>query len=579
MFFETSAFLITFISLGKFMEARAKGKTSEAIKKLIEIQAKNAFLLKMDADGNVIEEIEVPIDQIRRKDVLKVYPGGKIPTDGKIVKGETAIDESMITGESLPVNKSEGDQVIGSTINQHGLIQIEATKVGKDTAINQIVKLVEEAQTSKAPIQGMADRISAVFVPVVVIIAVLDFIIWYLLFTFNVVPSSWLPPGSSPFLFSFLLAVSVLVIACPCALGLATPTAIMIGTGLGASNGILIKGGEPLETFHSVNTIVLDKTGTITHGKPALTDLEVHGTMTEKDVLFYAGSLESGSEHPLGQSIVKHAKEIIGELEGPKNFASVTGKGVTGDVSGKTVLIGSRKLMIENNLEISENMESSLIDLENQGKTAMIIAIDKQIQGLIAVADTIKDESIRAIAKMQHMGLEVWMVTGDNERTAKAIGQQVGISKIIAGVMPDEKAVKIKSLQNEGKIVAMVGDGINDSPALAQANVGIAIGAGTDVAIETADVVLVKNSLLDVIIALDLSKKTFNRIRLNFVWAFGFNILGIPLAAGLFIPLIRSLSGTTFTLPPEIAGLAMAFSSVSVVTSSLLLKRYKKPVI
>lgn len=577
VFFETSALLITFIVLGKYLEARAKGQTSEAIKKLLSLQAKTANLLELDENGNVVGEKKIDATLIQKGDVLKVYPGEKIPTDGEIIFGESAVDESMITGESLPINKKVGDPVIGATVNQQGVLHIRATKVGNETALAQIIKLVQDAQTSKAPIQGLADKISSVFVPVVVAIAVLDFIFWYSLSSMGVIPASWLPPGTTPLVFSFILAVSVLVIACPCALGLATPTAVMVGTGLGAENGILIKGGEPLEKAHEIQAIILDKTGTITYGKPALTDLIPVGGTEENDLLFYAGAAESGSEHPLGKSIVEAAREKLGDLPTPDDFQSITGKGIQAKVNDRTVLVGSRSLMKANGMEVDEDIEQKMRNLEDQGKTAMLVSVEGSIAGIVAVADTVKPESKVAIRQMKKMGLDVWMVTGDNIRTAKSIAKQVGIENVFAEVLPQDKALKVKELQDQGKVVVMVGDGINDSPALAQADVGIAIGAGTDVAIETADMVLMRSDLRDVVVAIDLSKKTFNRIKWNFVWAFGYNTLGIPIAAGVTIPITQALFGMTFILPPAIAGLAMALSSVSVVTSSLLLKRYRKP--
>ncbi|MCE7735674.1 MAG: copper-translocating P-type ATPase [Candidatus Heimdallarchaeota archaeon] len=580
IFFETSAFLFTFILLGKFMEARAKGQTSEAIKKLMNLQAKSAILLEFDEEGKIKSEKEIPVDLIEKGDTLKIYPGGKVPTDGEITEGSSSIDEAMITGESLPVSKKVGSEVIGGTINQQGVLQMKATKVGSETAISQIVKLVDEAQSSKAPIQGMADKISAVFVPIVVVIAIVDFIIWYILLSTGVVPQSWLPAGTSSFLFAFLLAVSVLVIACPCALGLATPTAVMVGTGLGADNGILIKGGEPLETAHKIDAIILDKTGTITHGKPDVTDVELspNSDLDKNQLIYFASTVESGSEHPLGRSIANYGRTIHETLPTPQDFEAIAGRGVQATVDGKEIFVGSRKLMEENDIKIHTDTENKMVEFENDGKTAMLVAIDNELSGVIAVADTVKEESFEAITALTKMGIDVWMVTGDNTRTAAAIAKQVGISNVFAEVMPAEKATKVKELQEEGKTVAMVGDGVNDSPALAQANVGIAIGAGTDVAIETADMVLMKSDLRDVVTAIDLSKTTFNRIKINFGWAFGYNVAGIPLAAGLFLPFIRYFTGETFTLPPAIAGLAMAFSSVSVVTSSLLLKRYKKPI-
>jgi P-type Cu+ transporter len=577
VFFETSALLITFIILGRYLEASVKGKTSESIKKLLSLKAKSAVILETDEYGQIISEKEIPIDLIQKNDILKVYPGEKIPTDGLIIHGSSAIDESMITGESLPVNKIIGDEVIGATMNQQGVLHVKATKVGSETALSQIIKLVEDAQTSKAPIQALGDKISSVFVPIVIVIAILDFIIWFSLISYGIAPETWLPAGTGSFLFSFMLAISVLVIACPCAIGLATPTAVMVGTGLGAEQNILIKGGEPLETAHKVNSIILDKTGTITHGKPELTDVHGFNGFSDNDILFYAGSAESASEHPLGKSVANYAKAKLGNLETPIDFISTTGKGIKALVNKKNTLVGSRGLLRDNSIEIDSNAEKIMQTLENDGKTAMLVAIDNLNVGIIAVADTVKAESMLAINALKKKRIDVWMVTGDNLRTANAIAKQVGIEKVFAEVLPKEKALKVQELQKEGKIVAMVGDGINDSPALAKANIGIAIGAGTDVAIESADMVLMRSDLRDVVTAIDLSNKTFNRIKLNFVWAFGYNVLGIPIAAGLFIPLTQALFGITLTLQPALAGLAMALSSVSVVTSSLLLKRYKKP--
>jgi len=573
VFFETAAFLFTFIVLGKYLEARAKGKTSEAIKKLVELQAKTAILLEFNEDGSIKNEKEISVDLIQKGDILKVYPGAKIPSDGVVVFGSSSVNESMITGESLPVTKEVGDQVIGATINNQGVLHVKIERVGSETTLSQIIKLVEDSQGSKAPIQGLADRISAIFVPIVVMIAILDFFFWYSLFSFKVIPETWLLPGTGNFLFSFLLAITVLVIACPCALGLATPTAIMVGTGLGAENGILIKGGEPLETAHNIDTILLDKTGTITHGEPVVTDVIILNSMNEEEMLQYAGALEKNSEHPLGKAIYQYSSEKNGSIPDVLDFESVTGQGVQATLGSKKLSLGNRKMM----KSINSNVEQKLIPLEEDGKTAMMLSVDGEVSAIIAVADTVKEDSKFAIQQFKKMGIDVWMVTGDNERTAKAIAQQVGIEHVFAGVQPQNKSEKVKELQQKGKIVGMVGDGINDSPALAQADVGIAIAAGADVAVETADMVLMKNSLVDVVTAIDLSRTTFNRIKLNFLWAFGYNVLGIPIAAGILVPITQALYGTTYTLPPAFAGLAMAFSSVSVVTSSLLLKRYKSP--
>ncbi|RMG25894.1 MAG: copper-translocating P-type ATPase [Methanobacteriota archaeon] len=576
VFFDTSIFLITFIVLGKYLEANAKGKTSAAIKELLEMQAKVAHIVEMDDDGSIKSEREVPAELVQVNDIVKVYPGEKIPVDGVVIRGTSDVDESMLTGESVYVTKTEGDKVASSTINQGSVLFVKAEKVGADTVISQIVKMVEEAQSSKAPIQAMADKISSIFVPAVVSIAIIDFIVWMILLNTGIVPPSWLPAGTTPFLFSFLLAISVIVISCPCALGLATPTAIMVGTGLGAKYGILIKGGEALETASHVDTIILDKTGTITHGKPEVTDVFPFG-INEDDLVRLAASAEKGSEHPLGKAIVAYAMEKNISVAEPSAFEAIPGKGVHATVGTQIIKVGKPMMFEETGLAIPDDAQQTILSLENEGKTAMAVSVDDVLVGVIGVADTIKPESPIAIKKMKEMGLDVWMVTGDNERTAKVIAEKVGITNIMAGVLPQDKANKVKELQTQGRMVAMVGDGVNDAPALAQADVGIAIGAGTDVAIETADMVLIKNDLRDVVAALDLSKKTFNRIKLNFLWAFVYNIAGIPLAAGVFIPVFRSIYGTTITLPPEFAGMAMAFSSVSVVTSSLLLKRYKKP--
>ncbi len=575
VFFDTAAYLITFIIFGKYLEANAKGKTSTAIKDLLDQQATTANLLTYNENGEIIEEKKIEAELVEVGDILKVYPGEKIPVDGSVVDGSSSVDESMITGEPIPVIKTKGEVVTGSTINQSGVIYVKAEKVGKDTTLSQIVKLIEDAQLSKAPVQALADKISSVFVPVVVSIAILTFFVWFSLFQLNVVPLSWVPPGSSPFLFSFLLAISVVVISCPCALGLATPTAIMVGTGLGAKNGILIKGGEALEGAHSLNAVVLDKTGTITEGKPKVT--EFVNFKNDENTLSLLASVELGSEHPLGKAIVNYAKESNANLSEPTDFQAVLGKGVTGTVNGNKVLLGKPDLLKEEGKAIPENTRSKVQELEGQGKTVMLGVVNDEVVGLFAVADTIKPTSKVAVQKLQEMGIEVWMITGDNQRTANYIAKQVGITNVLASVLPQEKAEKVKELQVKGKKVGMVGDGINDAPALAQADIGIAIGAGTDVAIETADLVLIKNDLRDVVKAIDLSKTTFRRIKINFGWAFIYNVLGIPLAAGVFVPIIYAASNIVFTLPPEFAGLAMAFSSVSVVTSSLLLKRYKVP--
>jgi Cu+-exporting ATPase len=567
VFFETSALLITFVVLGRYLEAIAKGKTSSAIKRLMGLQAKTATILTQDG-----LEQEIPIELVEKNDLLIVRPGEKIPTDGIVEFGSSSVDESMLTGESMPVQKEVGSKVAGATMNNEGMLKIRVNKVGKETALAQIIKLVEDAQASKAPIQAFADKVSQYFVPAVIFIAVFDFFFWLILLNTGIYDPSNLPPGTTSFLFAFLLGISVLVIACPCALGLATPTAVMVGTGIGAREGILIKGGEPLETAHKIDAIIFDKTGTLTYGKPSVTDIIMINLEYERlDALFLAGSAEKGSEHPLGQAIVNYVKGEGVSLKDPIDFKAIKGHGIKATVDHRSILLGNRRLMEKNEIFVSEDVNNRLISLEEQGKTGMILALNNTVIALIAVADTIKPESITAVQHLQEMGIQVWMVTGDNQRTAYAIGKQVGISDIFAEVLPSEKAEKVKELQSKNLTVAMVGDGINDAPALAQANVGIAIGSGTDVAIEAGDIILMKDDPRDVVTAIDLSKKSMRRIRLNMFWALAYNSAGIPVAMGLLYPFLG------LTLPPELAGLAMALSSVSVVTSSLLLNRYKKP--
>ncbi len=567
VFYETAALLISFVVLGRYLEARAKGKTSEAIRKLMNLQPKTATLIS--EEGN---EKTIPAELVEVGDLLLVRPGERIPTDGVIEYGSTSVDESMLTGESMPINKDVGDTVIGGTMNNEGLIKVRATKVGKDTALSQIIKLIQDAQSSKAPIQNFADRVSQYFVPAVIVIAILSFISWLVIVNVGIIPESQLPEGTTPFLFAFLIGIAVLVIACPCALGLATPTAVMVGTGVGATNGILIKGGEPLETTHKVNAIIFDKTGTLTHGKPVVTDVVIiNEKYTEEQALFFAGSAEKGSEHPLGKAIANYAQTNLSSLKEPTEFEAVKGHGIIAKVEGHTVLLGNRRLMKNHQITIPSRAEDTLEQLEYQGKTAMLLAIDGEIAAVIAVADTVKPEAKTVVNQLNKMGIKTWMVTGDNKRTALAIAKQIGIKDVFAEVLPAEKVEKVKELQNQGYTVAMVGDGINDAPALAQADVGIAIGSGTDVAIESADIILMRNDLRDVFAAIHLSKKTMQRIKLNMFWALAYNSAGIPIAAGVLYPFFR------FTLPPELAALAMALSSVSVVTSSLLLRRYKKP--
>ena len=555
VFYEVAAMLITFVIFGKLLEARAKGRTGDAIKKLMGLAAKTARVVR----GGV--EADIPVEQVVAGDIVVVRPGEKVPVDGVIVEGRSSVDESMLTGESIPVEKHEGDTVIGATINKLGSFKFRATKVGKDTALAQIIRLVEEAQGSKAPIQRFADYISSYFVPAVVVIAIVTFLVWLFIVP-SVFPDAL--DGFTPFVKALLVGTAVLVIACPCALGLATPTAIMVGTGKGAENGVLIKSGEALETTHKTDAIVFDKTGTLTHGKPVVTEFEPFGEAVGREEFFrLAAALERSSEHPLAEAIVAHAKELGAELPEVTGFAAVPGHGVEGTVGGRAVVLGNRKLMARDGIDISP-WAARIEQLEGEGKTVMLTAVDGVPAGLIAVADTLKENSREAVARLREMGVEVYMITGDNRLTAEAIAAQAGIpaDHVLAEVLPEHKAEEVAKLQARGLSVAMVGDGINDTPALAQADIGIAMGAGTDVAMETGGIVLMKDDLRDVVTAIELSRATIRRIRWNFVWALGYNSLGIPIAA---LGLLR----------PELAGGAMALSSVSVVTSSLLLRRFK----
>ncbi|HCC22896.1 TPA: heavy metal translocating P-type ATPase [Candidatus Falkowbacteria bacterium] len=548
LYFETAAFLITFVILGKWLETKAKGKTSDAIKKLMGLQPKTARIIQ---NG---QTRDVPLDEVKQGDIILVRPGEKIPVDGVIVKGLSAVDESMLTGESIPVEKNVGDKVIGATINKHGSFEFEATRVGNETALAQIVRLIEEAQGSKAPIQAMADKISAWFVPIVLILAVLTFIVWYLFL------------GAS-LSFALMAFTSVIVIACPCALGLATPTAIMVGTGKGAEYGVLIKGGEPLEAANKIKTMVFDKTGTLTNGKPEVTDVLSLSDMDEDEVAAIAGSLEKLSEHPLAEAIVRYAEEEDIEMSEAVDFKAIPGHGVEGRVENSKYYFGNRKLIKDKlNLNI-EKTERKVRKLEEAGKTVMILASETAVIGLIGVADTVKESSLEAVRQLQKRGIEVFMITGDNQRTADAIAKQVGITNVLAEVLPEDKANEVRKLQDSGKKVAMVGDGINDAPALAQADLGIAMGGGTDVAMETGGIVIIKNDLRDVLTAIGLSQDTMGKIRQNMFFALFYNVMGIPIAARVF-------AGLGLVLKPELAGLAMAFSSISVVTNSLLLKYY-----
>ena len=539
-YYEASAVIITLILLGKYLEAIAKGKTSEAIKKLMGLQAKTARVVR---DGT---EVDIPMEDVLVGDIVVVRPGERVPVDGIITEGHSTLDESMLTGESVPVDKTVGDEVIGATINKQGAFKLSATKVGKDTALAQIIKLVEDAQGSKAPVQRLADQISGIFVPVVLVIAVITFLVWNF--------------GFSDFNQGLISAVAVLVIACPCALGLATPTAIMVGTGKGAENGILIKGGEHLEKAHKLDVVILDKTGTITKGEPEVTDI-IPYDFSESEILRFAAIAEKSSEHPLGEAIVLDAKNKAIQLIDPEKFESITGHGIYSMIDKRDIYVGNRKLMRDQGVEIG-HIEDELIGLENQGKTAMLISVDGKIGGIIAVADTVKETSKQAIDQLKEMGIDIYMITGDNIRTAQSIADQVGITNILAEVLPEHKAEEVEKLRAEGKIVGMVGDGINDAPALASADVGFAIGTGTDVAMEAADITLIKGDLREIPTAILLSKKTMRTIKQNLFWAFAYNTIGIPIAAlGL--------------LNPMIAGGAMAFSSVSVLSNSLRLKRFK----
>ncbi|TFD94504.1 heavy metal translocating P-type ATPase [Jeotgalibacillus sp. R-1-5s-1] len=543
LYFETSAVLITLIILGKLFEAKAKGRSSEAIKKLMGLQAKTATVYR---DG---QELQIPIEEVITGDIISIKPGEKVPVDGIILEGRSAFDESMITGESLPVDKVTGDEVIGATVNKNGFIKIKATKVGKDTALSQIIRVVEEAQGSKAPIQRLADSISGVFVPIVVGIAFITFFVWYLVI------------DQGNFAGALEKLIAVLVIACPCALGLATPTSIMAGSGRAAEAGILFKGGEHLETAHRIDTVVLDKTGTVTNGKPVLTDVYLTSGHNEAEVLRLVGSAEQPSEHPLAEAIVEGIKEKGISLEKTDEFENIPGYGIIAAVAGKKVIAGTRKLMKEHDISFEDHL-STVTNFEKEGKTAMLIAIDGGFAGIIAVADTVKDSSAKAISRLKEMGMEVIMMTGDNPQTAQAIAASVGIDRVIAEVLPEGKAEEVKKLQQAGKKVAMVGDGINDAPALATADIGMAIGTGTDVAMEAADITLIRGDLMSVGDALFMSKKTIRNIKQNLFWAFAYNSLGVPIAAAGF-------------LAPWLAGAAMAFSSVSVVLNALRLQKVK----
>lgn len=551
VYYEAAAVITTLILLGKLFENRAKGQTSEAIRKLIGLQARDAKVIR---DG---KEVNVPILEVQIGDVILVRPGEKIPVDGEVIEGVSKVDEGMVTGESLPVKKQPGDEVIGATINKTGSFKFRATRVGKDTFLSQIVKMVQQAQGSKAPIQRLADQVTGWFVPVVMAIAIATFVIW-----FNVMGNLTL---------ALITTVGVLIIACPCALGLATPTSIMVGTGKGAENGILIKGAESLELAHKIQTIVLDKTGTLTQGKPTVIDfVTVNGTANtnELKLLQLTASVERNSEHPLAEAVVRYAQSQQVELTETKQFEAISGSGVQGIVSDHLVQIGTQRWMAELNID-THNLQERKASLEAAGKTAILIAVDGQIQGLMGIADALKPSSVAVVRTLQKLGLEVVMLTGDNRQTAEAIASEVGITRVFAEVRPDQKVAQIQALQAEGKIVAMVGDGINDAPALAQANLGIAIGTGTDVAIAASDITLISGDLQGIVTAIQLSRATMQNIRQNLFFAFIYNVAGIPIAAGVLFPIFGWL------LNPIIAGGAMAFSSVSVVTNALRLRNFQ----
>jgi len=569
-FFETAALLIAFLVLGRYLEVLTRGKASEAIKKLMGLKVKTARVIR-----NGIEQ-EISIEEIIVGDLIVVKPGEKFPVDGIIRSGYSAVDESMITGESIPVEKKENDTVIGATINLTGLIQFEATKIGKDTMLSQIIKFIEDAQLAKPKIQKLADKVSGNFILVIHILALLVFLFWFFIgydifftpgsqFLLSSISLSSVPIS----VFAVLLSITVLIISCPCAVGLATPSAIAAGTAKGAEHGILIKGGDALERASKVNTVVLDKTGTLTKGKPAVTDILNVGSLDANQILQIAASAEKGSEHPLGEAMVKNALEKNLTLSPIDRFQAIPGHGIEALIDGNKIYLGNRQLMSIQKVALSDSIEKKMQKLEEDGKTAMIVAVNGTIEGVIAVADTLKENSAAAVLTLQKMGFEVLMLTGDNLRTAQAIAKQIGIQNVLAGVLPENKALEVKKLQEQGKVVAMVGDGINDAPALTQADVGIAIGSGSDIAKEAGQIVLVKEDLRDIINAFDLSKKTMRKIKENLFWAFVYNALGVPLAAGVLYPWFK------FLVSPELAALFMALSSVSVTLNTLLLKRYK----
>lgn len=552
LYYEVTGVILTLHTLGLFLEERSKGQMSSAIEKLVNLAPKTARVIR-----NGVEQ-EITVDEVALGDVIRVRPGESMPVDGVVVDGRTSVDESMLTGESIPVEKEDGDEVIGASINKNGSIDYRATRVGSDTTLSQIIKLVEDAQGSKAPIARMADIITGYFVPIVIALAVLAGI-------------AWLIAGQSG-IFALSVIITTLVIACPCALGLATPTSIMVGTGKGAEHGVLIKSGVALETTHNLDTIVFDKTGTLTEGKPIVTDILVTPLITKENLLYYAASGETGSEHPLGEAIVQKSKEENMTLAKPDHFEAIPGHGIRVEIEGKDMYIGNRKLMLEQKIDLS-SMEKESDRLADEGKTPMYLSIDGELAGIIAVADTLKENSVKAVKELKKRGVEVIMITGDNKRTAKAIAKQVGIDHVLSEVLPEDKAEEVKKLQETGKKVAMVGDGINDAPALAQADIGIAVGSGTDVAIESADIVLMRNDLTAVLTAIDLSHATLRNIKQNLFWAFAYNLVGIPVAMGLLYIFGGPL------MSPMFAAVAMSFSSVSVLLNALRLRRFKPAVV
>uniref|UniRef100_A0ACD5YPV1 Uncharacterized protein n=1 Tax=Avena sativa TaxID=4498 RepID=A0ACD5YPV1_AVESA len=576
--FETSSMLVSFILLGKYLEVVAKGKTSDALSKLTELAPETAVLLTLDKDGSVISEMEISTQLLQRNDFIKILPGEKVPVDGVVIKGQSHVNESMITGEARPIAKKPGDKVIGGTVNDNGFIIVKATHVGSETALSQIVQLVEAAQLARAPVQRLADKISRFFVPTVVVAAFVTWLGWFIPGQLHIYPQQWIPESMDSFELALQFGISVLVVACPCALGLATPTAVMVATGKGASLGVLIKGGNALEKAHKIKTIIFDKTGTLTIGKPSVVQTKIFSKIPLLELCDLTASAEANSEHPLSKAIVQYTKKLREQygsdsdhMLDSKDFEVHPGAGVSANVEGKLVLVGNKRLMQEFEALMNSEVEEYMSEMEGLARTCVLVAIDRIICGALAVSDPLKPEAGRVISFLRSMGITSIMVTGDNWATAKSIAKEVGINTVFAEIDPVGKAEKIKDLQTQGLTVAMVGDGVNDSPALAAADVGMAIGAGTDVAIEAADVVLMKSSLEDVITAIDLSRKTLAKIRLNYVWALGYNVLGMPIAAGVLFPF------TGIRLPPWLAGACMAASSVSVVCSSLLLQLYKKP--